>query len=139
MSEEKAEKLGCSRPCQGDCSGIGRTGTGRCAHVANQGHTQGIEKGAGLNIADIDLFEINEAFATSTLGVIKELEIDPLKVNVHGGAVALGHPIGASGARVLVTLITRHETEKSLKGACDPVSRGRRGGGSGGGDVSICQ
>ena len=60
---------------------------------------------AGLKIEDIDLFEINEAFATSTLGVIRELEIDPSKVNVNGGAVALGHPIGASGARVLTTLL----------------------------------
>ena len=62
-------------------------------------------KKAGLKIEDIDLFEINEAFATSTVGVIRELGIDPSKVNVHGGAVALGHPIGASGARVLTTLL----------------------------------
>ena len=62
-------------------------------------------KKAGLEIDDIDLFEINEAFATSTVGVIRELEIDPSKVNVHGGSVALGHPIGASGARVLTTLL----------------------------------
>ncbi len=62
-------------------------------------------KKAGLNIEDIDLFEINEAFATSTVAVIRELNIDPAKVNIHGGAVALGHPIGASGARVLTTLL----------------------------------
>ena len=62
-------------------------------------------KKAGLNIEDIDLFEINEAFATSSVAVVKELNIDPDKVNVHGGAVALGHPIGASGARVLTTLL----------------------------------
>lgn len=62
-------------------------------------------KKAGLQIKDIDLFEINEAFATSTVGVIKELNIEPSKVNVHGGAVALGHPIGASGARILTTLL----------------------------------
>jgi len=60
---------------------------------------------AGLVIEDIDLFEINEAFAASTVGVIRELDIDPKKVNVHGGSVALGHPIGASGARVLTTLL----------------------------------
>jgi len=62
-------------------------------------------KKAGLKIEDIDLFEINEAFATSTVGVIRELGIDPSKVNVHGGAIALGHPIGASGARVFTTLL----------------------------------
>jgi acetyl-CoA C-acetyltransferase len=59
---------------------------------------------AGLQIADIDLFELNEAFAAQSLAVVRELGLDPSKVNVHGGAVALGHPIGASGARVLTTL-----------------------------------
>ena len=60
---------------------------------------------AGLKINDIDLHEINEAFATSSVAIIKELGIDPEQVNVNGGAVALGHPIGCSGARVLTTLI----------------------------------
>jgi acetyl-CoA C-acetyltransferase len=62
-------------------------------------------KKAGLSLADMDLFEINEAFSASTLAVIKALGIDRNKVNVRGGAVALGHPIGASGARVLTTLL----------------------------------
>jgi acetyl-CoA C-acetyltransferase len=60
---------------------------------------------AGLFIKDIDLFEINEAFSATTLAIIKTLGIDRNKVNVHGGAVALGHPIGASGARILTTLL----------------------------------
>jgi acetyl-CoA C-acetyltransferase len=60
---------------------------------------------AGLTIGDIDLFELNEAFAAQSLAVIRELGVDPAKVNVNGGAIALGHPIGASGARVLTTLI----------------------------------
>ena len=60
---------------------------------------------AGLRIGDIDLFELNEAFAAQSLAVIRELGLDPSKVNVNGGAIALGHPIGASGARVLTTLI----------------------------------
>ena len=59
---------------------------------------------AGLSIGDIDLFELNEAFASQSLAVLRELGIDPAKVNVNGGAIALGHPIGASGARVLTTL-----------------------------------
>jgi acetyl-CoA C-acetyltransferase len=59
---------------------------------------------AGLKIDDVDLFELNEAFAAQSLAVVRELKIDPAKVNVHGGAIALGHPIGASGARVLTTL-----------------------------------
>jgi acetyl-CoA C-acetyltransferase len=60
---------------------------------------------AGLTIADIDLFELNEAFAAQSLAVTRELGLDPAKVNVNGGAIALGHPIGASGARVLTTLV----------------------------------
>ncbi|MFO7709893.1 MAG: acetyl-CoA C-acetyltransferase [Desulfobacterales bacterium] len=62
-------------------------------------------KKEGLGIADVDLFEINEAFSGSTVAVMRELALDPSKVNVNGGSVALGHPIGASGCRVLVTLI----------------------------------
>lgn len=62
-------------------------------------------KKAGLSIEEIDLFEINEAFSASTVAIIKTLGIGKDKVNIHGGAVALGHPIGASGARVLTTLL----------------------------------
>jgi acetyl-CoA C-acetyltransferase len=60
---------------------------------------------AGLTIDDVDLFELNEAFAAQSLAVVRELKLDPARVNVNGGAIALGHPIGASGARVLTTLI----------------------------------
>jgi acetyl-CoA C-acetyltransferase len=60
---------------------------------------------AQLQIADIDLFELNEAFAAQAVAVTRELGLDSARVNVRGGAVALGHPIGASGARVLTTLI----------------------------------
>ena len=70
-------------------------------------------KKEGIKIEDVDLFEINEAFSGSTVAVLKELGLDPKKVNVNGGAVALGHPIGASGCRVLVTLI--HEMIKQDK------------------------
>ncbi|MCY2964410.1 MAG: acetyl-CoA C-acyltransferase, partial [Planctomycetota bacterium] len=59
----------------------------------------------GLTLDQIDLFEINEAFASQTVACVRGLNIDPAKVNVNGGAVALGHPIGASGARVLTTLL----------------------------------
>lgn len=65
---------------------------------------------AGWKLADVDLFELNEAFASQSVALLKELELDPARVNVNGGAVALGHPIGASGARVLVTLL--HEMLK---------------------------
>jgi len=60
---------------------------------------------ANWNLADVDLFEINEAFSVQMVAVLRELGIDPAKVNINGGAVALGHPIGASGARVLTTLL----------------------------------
>jgi len=60
---------------------------------------------AGLNMADVDLFELNEAFAAQSVAVARELGLDVARVNVNGGAIALGHPIGASGARVLTTLI----------------------------------
>jgi acetyl-CoA C-acetyltransferase len=62
-------------------------------------------KKAGLSLKEIDLFEINEAFSSTTVAIFKTLGIDEKKVNVHGGAVAIGHPIGASGARVLTTLL----------------------------------
>jgi len=67
----------------------------------------------GLSRDEIDLFEVNEAFSGSTVAVLKELNLDPAKVNVNGGSVALGHPIGASGCRVLVTLL--HEMTKQNK------------------------
>ena len=60
---------------------------------------------AGLKLDDLDAVELNEAFAAQSLAVVRELKLDPGKVNVHGGAIALGHPIGASGARVLTTLV----------------------------------
>jgi acetyl-CoA C-acetyltransferase len=62
-------------------------------------------KKAGWKTEDVDLFELNEAFSAQMVALLKELELDPERVNVNGGAVALGHPIGASGARILVTLI----------------------------------
>jgi acetyl-CoA acyltransferase len=71
---------------------------------------------AGLRLADIDLIEINEAFAAQTLSVIKLLEADPEKVNVRGGAIAIGHPLGASGARIATTLIHLMEDRKARLG-----------------------
>jgi acetyl-CoA C-acetyltransferase len=60
---------------------------------------------ANLSLEDLDAIELNEAFAAQSLAVVRELELDPARVNVHGGAIALGHPIGASGARMLTTLV----------------------------------
>ena len=73
-------------------------------------------KKAKWNLNEIDLFEINEAFASQSIAVIRELGIDQKKVNVNGGAIALGHPIGASGARILVTLIHEMKRQNKNKG-----------------------
>ena len=73
-------------------------------------------KKANWSLSDIDLFEINEAFAAQSIAVIRELGIDQKKINVNGGAIALGHPIGASGARILVTLTHELKRQKKNKG-----------------------
>ncbi len=73
--------------------------------LAPIGAIRSVLKKAAMSPSEIDLFEINEAFASQMLGCVRGLEIDLARVNVHGGAIALGHPIGASGARVLVTLL----------------------------------
>ena len=76
---------------------------------------------AGLSIKDIDLFELNEAFAAQSLAVVAKLGLDSSKVNVNGGAIALGHPIGASGARILVTLLyemKRRDVRRGLAALC---------------------
>ena len=76
---------------------------------------------AGLTIEDIDLVEANEAFASQVLAVARELKLDPEKTNVNGGAIALGHPVGASGARILVTLLhemKRRDAKRGLATLC---------------------
>jgi acetyl-CoA C-acetyltransferase len=75
----------------------------------------------GLDIESVDLFEVNEAFSGSTVSVLKELQLDPALVNVNGGSVAMGHPIGASGCRVLVTLLhemIRQEKKTGVASLC---------------------
>jgi acetyl-CoA C-acetyltransferase len=86
---------------------------------------------AGWSVGDLDLIEANEAFAAQSLAVCKDLGFDPAKVNVNGGAIALGHPIGASGARVLVTLL--HELQK--RGAKKGLATLCIGGGMG---IAMC-
>jgi acetyl-CoA C-acetyltransferase len=71
---------------------------------------------AGLQLADVDVFELNEAFAAQALAVQKELGVDPDRVNPHGGAIALGHPIGASGGRILVTLLYELKRTHATRG-----------------------
>ena len=82
---------------------------------------------AGLSLADMDLIELNEAFAAQSLACIKELGLDREKVNVNGGAIALGHPLGCSGARILTSLVhemRRTETRLGLATMCIGVGQG---------------
>jgi acetyl-CoA C-acetyltransferase len=71
---------------------------------------------AGWSLESVDLFELNEAFSVQALAVIRDLDLDAAKVNINGGAVAIGHPIGASGARVLATLLYALERTGKSKG-----------------------
>ena len=83
---------------------------------------------AGLELGDIDLFELNEAFAAQSLAVLRELDIDPGRINPNGGAIALGHPIGASGGRILVTLLhemRRRNAGRGLATLCVGGGQGR--------------
>ena len=115
MSREKAEALGCHILCE-----IGA----QASHGIDMKYVlmapiyaiPKVLKKEGSSLGEIDLFEINEAFSGSSQGINKVLELDPGRVNVNGGSVALGHPIGASGARVLTTLIYEMEKRDVKKG-----------------------
>lgn len=104
MAREKAEALGCEVLVR-----VGAQGSAgidmKYVLVAPIYSIPKVLAKDGLKVHDVDLHEINEAFSSSSVAINRELEIPPEKVNVHGGSVALGHPIGASGARVLTTLI----------------------------------
>ncbi|WP_103109767.1 acetyl-CoA C-acetyltransferase [Brevibacillus reuszeri] len=109
MSREKADELGVkplARIVANASAGVDPSIMGYGPVPA----TQKVMEKAGLSLSDMDLIEANEAFAVQSLSVGKALEIDREKLNVNGGAIALGHPIGASGARILVTLV--HELQK---------------------------
>jgi len=112
MSREKAEELGCTIMAT-----LGaQASTGLEMKYVLVAPILAIPKclqKEGISKEDVDLYEINEAFSGSTMAVLNELQLDPLKVNVTGGSVALGHPIGASGCRLLVTLL--HEMIKQDK------------------------
>ncbi len=82
---------------------------------------------AELTVEDIDLFEVNEAFASQSIAVVRELGLDPEKVNVNGGAIAIGHPIGASGARILVTLLHEMKKRKARYGVASLCIGGGQG------------
>jgi acetyl-CoA C-acetyltransferase len=104
MSRDKAEELGCTPLVRVGAQGAAGIDM-KYVLVAPILSIPKVLAKDGLKIEDVDLHEINEAFSTSSVAINRELGIDPARVNVHGGSVAIGHPIGASGARVLTTLI----------------------------------
>ncbi len=120
MSAVKASELGCKvlvRIKAQATSGVAP----RWVMLAPVTGVQKVLERAGWGIGEVDLFELNEAFAVQALGVTKELGIGLERVNVNGGAVAIGHPIGASGARVLVTLLhemMRRDVRKGVAALC---------------------
>jgi acetyl-CoA C-acetyltransferase len=120
MSAEKAEELGI-KPL---CKIVSYASGGVDPSIMGVGPVPATRKAldkAGLKIEDIDLVEANEAFAAQSLAVRKELGLDPEKTNVNGGAIALGHPIGASGCRILVTLIhemIKRDSKRGLATLC---------------------
>jgi acetyl-CoA C-acetyltransferase len=115
MSREEAEKRGTpilARIASWATAGVDPSIMGIGPVPASR---KALEK-AGWTVADLDLIEANEAFASQALAVGQELGLDPAKVNVNGGAIAIGHPIGASGARVLTTLLYEMERRDAKKG-----------------------
>ena len=115
MSAEKAEELGLKPMCKIVSYATGGVDPSIMGVGPVPASRKAMEK-AGLTIDDIDLIEANEAFAAQSLAVAKDLNFDINKVNVNGGAIALGHPIGASGARILVTLIYEMQKRGCKKG-----------------------
>jgi acetyl-CoA C-acetyltransferase len=114
MSREKANELGC--PVLATLGAQASAGLDmKYVLVAPILAIPKVLKKEGLTLEQVDIFEINEAFAGSTLAVIKELGLDIDKVNVNGGSIALGHPIGASGTRVFTTLLNEMQrTDKAI-------------------------
>lgn len=120
MSREKAEELGI-KPLAKIIAQTSFAQQPEWFTTAPAYAIMNVVKKAGVNLEDIDLFEINEAFAVQALSVIKVANLQPDKININGGAVALGHPIGASGARILTTLLyamKRTEKRKGIASLC---------------------
>jgi 3-oxoadipyl-CoA thiolase len=126
-SEEKAEQLG-SRPLG---RFVGSAVAGVDPRVMGIGPVPAVRKlleRVGLDVNDLDLVELNEAFASQSLQVIRELGLDPERVNVNGGAIAIGHPLGMSGARLVVSLLhelRRREGRYGLATLCVGVGQGQ--------------
>ncbi len=128
MSREKAEELGVKPMARWVGSAVAGVDPG----VMGYGPVPATEKlltRLGLEVSDIGLIELNEAFAAQALGVIRKLGLDPAITNVNGGAVALGHPTGCSGARILVTLLHEMRRRAARAGPTEDPPDGSRPGG----------
>ena len=115
-TESRAKSLG--RPPMARILSYATTGVDPM--IMGMGPVEAMRKAAdraGIAIGDLDAIELNEAFASQSVAVVRELGLDPMKINIHGGAVALGHPIGASGARILTTLIHVLQAKGGGRGA----------------------
>ena len=124
MSKDKAEELGLKILAEISSYASGGVDPAIMGTGPIPASGKALEK-AGLNIEDIDLVEANEAFAAQALAVAKDLNLDMDKVNVNGGAIAIGHPIGASGARILVSLLHEMEKRDAKKRSCNTLYRRR--------------
>ena len=115
MSEQKAKELGITPRAEwvyGDIAGVDP----RIMGIGPVAATKKVFAKTGMKVEDLDLIEANEAFAAQSLAVARELHFDMDKVNVNGGAIALGHPLGGSGARILVTLLYEMQRRNAKKG-----------------------
>lgn len=115
MSEEKAKELGVKPMATwvgGALAGVDPSIMG----IGPVAATQKLMKKIGMTVDDMDLIEANEAFAAQSIAVGRDLNFDLSKLNVNGGAIALGHPVGASGCRILVTLLHEMERRDAKKG-----------------------
>lgn len=120
MSEEKAKELGLTPLAEISAYGNAAVDPDIMGYGPVPATKQALDR-AGWNVNDLDLIEANEAFAAQSISVTKDLQLDLSKVNVNGGAIAIGHPIGASGARVLTTLLyemKRRDAKKGLATLC---------------------
>ncbi|HCW22522.1 MAG TPA: acetyl-CoA C-acyltransferase [Lachnospiraceae bacterium] len=115
MSESKAKELGVKPMCYWVAGALGGVDPAIMG-VGPVAATRKVLAKTGLTIDDFDLYEANEAFAAQSCAVAKELKFDPAKLNVNGGAIALGHPVGASGARILTTLLYEMQKRNSKRG-----------------------
>ena len=125
MNEEKAQELGLSPMarllCQTSIAQAPKWFTTAPARAVAR-----VLELAGLSVSDMDLFEIHESYSSSTLANMKLLDLDPARVNVHGGAIGLGHPLGCSGARILTTLLHALKRHDKKRG-CAAIAHGSGG------------